>query len=146
MSLVADNIKIYSYDYDILKKATVNSFEDTRSFDAAQITEWIFVYMAYSHRYDKISVFIKFDESEEYLTLPAKHFYSNYHAIKMGQDNWLDLFNGQMKKFTVSFCDGAYRIDNFENLYEDDLVASVGWGPKTPTDCNYPCDTCEPGA
>jgi hypothetical protein len=51
-----------------------------------------------------------------------------------------------MKKMAISFCDGAYRTSNFENLYEDDLVASVGWGPKTPTACNYPCATCEPGA
>jgi hypothetical protein len=78
--------------------------------------------------------------------MPAKHFFSNYHAMKIGKDDWLNAFDGQIKNMAVSFCDGAYRITDFENLYEGDLVASVGWTPKDPTDCNYPCETCETGA
>lgn len=113
ISLVKDKIKFSSYTYDIQKKSTSNSFSDTVPVDASQITEWTFVYMAYSHRYDKISVFVKFDESEISFTLPAKHFSANYHAIKVGKDAWHDLFNGQMRKFAISFCDGAYRTDNF---------------------------------
>jgi hypothetical protein len=45
--------------------------------------------MAYSHRYEKISVFVKMGETEEQRTLPAKHFFSTYHAIKVGKDDWL---------------------------------------------------------
>lgn len=99
--------------------------------------------MAYSHRFGKISGFIKFADSESFFTIQAKHFYTNYHAVKVGADGFLSGFNGQVEKFAVSFCDGAYRSDNFDNLYEDDKVSSVGWGEKPVVVCNYPCATCE---
>lgn len=51
-----------------------------------------------------------------------------------------------MKNWAISFCDGAYRTDYFENLYLDDKVASVGFDTPTTTDCEYPCETCETGA
>jgi hypothetical protein len=64
----------------------------------------------------------------------------------MGQDGFFAPFNGQMKSFAVSFCDGAYRTDNFENLYEGDLISSISFEPIEGDDCNYPCETCESGA
>jgi len=51
-----------------------------------------------------------------------------------------------MKDWAISFCDGAYRTMNFENLYEEDKVASVGFEPPVDTKCHYSCDTCETGA
>jgi hypothetical protein len=51
-----------------------------------------------------------------------------------------------MKDWAISFCDGAYRTESFENLYEEDKVASVGWDKPTTVDCHYRCDTCETGA
>lgn len=51
-----------------------------------------------------------------------------------------------MKKVSVVFCDGSYRTDKFENLYREDLVASVGFEPKGPNECLYKCATCEHGA
>lgn len=39
-------------------------------------------------------------------------------------------FKGSLKNFVVAFCDGAFRIDYFENLYRDDLIASIGFSPK----------------
>jgi hypothetical protein len=51
-----------------------------------------------------------------------------------------------MKKFAISFCDGAYRTDFFENLYKDGLVASVGFDTKKEVNCCTPCATCESAA
>jgi hypothetical protein len=50
-----------------------------------------------------------------------------------------------MKKFQLSFCDGAYRVDNFENLYMDTLVASVGF-EEHGHPCDDHCLTCETAA
>jgi hypothetical protein len=52
----------------------------------------------------------------------------------------------QIKKFAVSFCDGAYRVDHYENLYKPDHVASVGFEPREPVKCRDECETCEAGA
>jgi len=45
----------------------------------------------------------------------------------IGNDKWNNHFGGAMRDWSVSFCDGAFRTDHFDNLYRDDLVASVGF-------------------
>jgi hypothetical protein len=46
----------------------------------------------------------------------------------LGNDNWNNNFAGAMRNWSISFCEGAYRTDKFENLYRDDLVASIAFG------------------
>lgn len=93
ISVNKDNVLIQSYTYDILYLATSKSFYNTIP-NQADLSDWTFVYIGYSHHENKISVFLKFTDREEKLTMQAKHFYTKYHQIKMGKDSWFPAFNG----------------------------------------------------
>jgi hypothetical protein len=108
-----------------------------------EANQWFFVYAAYSHRYNRVSYFVHFADRDEHFVLAAKHFYSNFYSILIGKDQWNNSFPGVMKKFAISFCEGAYRTDFFENLYKENLVASVGFDTKKEHPCCGHCATCE---
>jgi hypothetical protein len=52
-----------------------------QTFDiTTEFEDWVFFYLSYSHRYNKMSVFLRFGESNEVLAVnEVKHFYTNYH-------------------------------------------------------------------
>jgi len=109
-------------------------------------TEWFFVYAAYSHRYKKVSMFAHFSDRDEHFTMAARHFYSDFHALVLAGDVAQSNFPGLMKKWHVSFCDGAYRTDYFDNLIDEHFVSSIGFGTiHTPEPCGDKCNTCETG-
>jgi hypothetical protein len=145
MAVEADHLVGATYSYDIQGQSIQKNIKNNipNDDDAA---EWFFVYAAYSHRYNKVTFFVHFQDRDEKFTISARHFYSNFHSVMIGKDAWNNPFPGTMKKFQISFCDGAYRSDYFENLYRDDLVASVGFDTKREVDCCDHCDTCETAA
>jgi len=51
-----------------------------------------------------------------------------------------------MKEWSVSFCEGAYKTEKFENLYREDYVASIAFGKHEKDMCSWRCSTCETAA
>jgi hypothetical protein len=48
--------------------------------------------------------------------------------MRLGADNWHSNFAGAMKEWSVSFCEGSYRTEHFDNLFDKTLVSSLAFG------------------
>jgi len=98
MSVDGKNIKAATYTYDSLA-TSIDKDADTTVKNQEHETKWYFVYGAYSHRYKKASFFIHFNDRDVHFTIASTQFYSNYHALYIGDDPWNNKFPGVMKKF-----------------------------------------------
>lgn len=63
--------------------------------DLGGFDNWFFVYAGYSHRYHMVSFYFLFptdyntyEGRMEKFSFPAKHFYSNYYSLILGNDAW----------------------------------------------------------
>jgi hypothetical protein len=90
----------FSYDINGNKDKNIKSNIEVMGDE----TQWFFVYAGYSHHAHRVTFFFKFADREEQFSIPARHFFSKYHSLILGNDQWNNGFNGAMRNWSVSFC------------------------------------------